>query len=703
MQPPDKPRKGRGAISNPALRYASTRVERFDDGWDTDPEELPPLETVVRPDPARTIIARNNSPDLHFTQSINPYRGCEHGCVYCLSGETPILMADGRTRALADVRSGDWIYGTARHGGYRRYVRTRVLAHWSVIRPAFRLTLDDGTTLVAGGDHRFLTDRGWKYVRDSRFPRRPHLATGNKLMGSGAFAAPVPKAREYKLGYLCGMIRGDALLRSYHYGRPGRAHGDQHRFRHAPCDSEGLQRTREYLRDAALDTQEFLFRKVAQGRPAIYGIRTSAPAGVERIRTLIEWPASPTPEWRAGFLAGVFDAEGCFSQGVLRISNTDSAIIEWITRCLQHFSFALLVEHPKRSASKPSAAVRVMGGLREHLRFFHLFDPAISRKQDIEGLALKSAARLRVVGVEPEASAMRLYDITTGTEDFIANGVVSHNCFARPTHAYLDLSPGLDFETKLFYKENAAELLTNELAHPRYECSPITLGANTDPYQPIERKLGVTRSLIEVLARAHHPMTIVTKSALVLRDLELLAEMAQSRLVAVMVSITSLDDETKRTLEPRTASPARRLQVVRTLSEAGVPVGVLVAPIIPLVTDHELEEILERAAAAGARTAGYVLLRMPHEIKHLFEEWLRAHAPLKAEHVMSLMRQMHGGREYDSTWGHRQRGSGPYAQLLARRFELACERAGFGSREAFELDTTLFRPPALGGQLDLGF
>jgi DNA repair photolyase len=296
---------------------------------------------------------------------------------------------------------------------------------------------------------------------------------------------------------------------------------------------------------------------------------------------------------------------------------------------------------------------------------------------------------------------MRLYDITTGTGDFIANGVVSHNCFARPTHAYLDHSPGLDFETRLYYKENAAALLVEELARPGYVCSPITLGSNTDPYQPVERRLGVTRRILEVFAETRHPYSIVTKGATILRDVELIAAAAHAKLASVFVSITSLDNDIKRTLEPRTASPEKRFQMVSALAAAGVPVGVLVAPVIPLVTDPDLESILERARSAGARWAGYVLLRMPHEIKDLFDEWLRAHAPMKAEHVMSLMRQMHGGREYDSRWGLRQRGEGPYAQLLARRFELACRRLGLNEEERIELDTTQFRPRSPGGQLDL--
>jgi DNA repair photolyase len=268
-------------------------------------------------------------------------------------------------------------------------------------------------------------------------------------------------------------------------------------------------------------------------------------------------------------------------------------------------------------------------------------------------------------------------------------------CYARPSHGYVNLSPGLDFETRLFFKQDAARLLECELAAPTYECSPIVIGANTDAYQPIEREYRVTRSLLEVLQRYRHPFSLITKSALVLRDLDILSEMAQQRLVHVTVSITSLNPAIKRTLEPRTASPQARLRVIRELSAAGVPVDVMVAPIIPVLTDAELEDILTAAAASGARGAGYVLLRLPLEIKDLFSEWLDAHAPLAAKHVMSRMRDMRGGRDYDSRWGVRQRGVGEYAQLLQRRFELACNRLGL-NRETFVHDTSLFKKPQLG-------
>ncbi|HZE43770.1 MAG TPA: PA0069 family radical SAM protein [Steroidobacteraceae bacterium] len=278
-------------------------------------------------------------------------------------------------------------------------------------------------------------------------------------------------------------------------------------------------------------------------------------------------------------------------------------------------------------------------------------------------------------------------------------------CFARPTHSYLGLSPGLDFETKLFYKADAVTLLEAELAKPKYHCKTIALGINTDSYQPLEKRLEVTRGILGVLVRCRHPVTIVTKSALIIRDLDLLSDLAKDRLVSVMLSITSLAADIKRTLEPRTASPQARLRVIQQLSEAGVPVGVLIAPVIPAITDHEIEDILSAARSAGATRAGYVLLRLPHELKILFREWLAEHYPDRAKHVMSLINQARGGKDYDSQFGVRMRGTGPYAELLRTRFDLAKRKLGFlGAEERHDLDTTQFRPPLPDTpQLTLGF
>lgn len=269
-------------------------------------------------------------------------------------------------------------------------------------------------------------------------------------------------------------------------------------------------------------------------------------------------------------------------------------------------------------------------------------------------------------------------------------------CYARPSHAYLDLSPGIDFETRLYAKPQAAALLRAELAKPGYRCDPIALGANTDPYQPIEREWRVTRSILEVLAQCEHPFTIVTKSALVERDIDLIAPMAAKRMARVYVSITTLDRELARRMEPRAAAPQRRLQTVKALADAGIPVGVMTAPIIPQLNDRDLEAILEAAAAHGASSAGWVLLRLPREVAPLFREWLDIHYPQRAAHVMSLVRQMRGGRDYESGFGSRMRGEGAFSALIARRFELACARLGLDRGRSHEgLDSTWFRPTAL--------
>lgn len=266
-------------------------------------------------------------------------------------------------------------------------------------------------------------------------------------------------------------------------------------------------------------------------------------------------------------------------------------------------------------------------------------------------------------------------------------------CFARPSHAYLGLSPGLDFETRLFAKTNAPELLRKELAKPGYQVSPIALGINTDAYQPIERKLQLTRKIIEVFAETRHPFSLITKNALVTRDIDLLQPLARDNLVRVYFSVTSLDNRLSAVLEPRASAPHSRLRAIRAMRDAGIPVGVMVAPVIPWVNDHELESVLEAVHEAGAQSAGYVLLRLPHEVSPLFRDWLQTHVPDRAEHVMSTIRQLRGGKDYDATFGKRMRGEGVYAELLERRFALALKRNGFAARHSRSLDCSLFTAP----------
>lgn len=317
--------------------------------------------------------------------------------------------------------------------------------------------MEDGTRLVSSGDHRFLTERGWKFVTGvpEGKEQRPYLTLNNKLMGVGAFVEPRLVTQDYKKGYLCGLIRGDGHLASYAYKRAGRAHGNQHKFRLALKDREALERGAAFLRDFGVSTSRFLFQKETAKQNALHAIRTSAYGQVNRIGELVAWEATPSEDWYGGFLGGVFDAEGSYSSGVLRISNSDSVLIAATVGCFKWFSFNVAVEHVVKHGVKDSATptrkavqvVRLLGGLREHLRFFHVAVPAITRKRDIEGQAVKGNVKLQVVSVRQLGFELPLFDITTQTGDFIANGVVGHNCYARPTHEYLGFSLDLDFES----------------------------------------------------------------------------------------------------------------------------------------------------------------------------------------------------------------------------------------------------------------
>ncbi|HYC36259.1 MAG TPA: PA0069 family radical SAM protein [Usitatibacter sp.] len=661
--------KGRGSPINPEGRFEKWGRESADDGWFQEPGDGPNKpKTVVAIEHAKSVISRHDSPDVGFMQSINPYRGCEHACTYCISGDTLILMGNGRTLPMSEIKTGDEIYGSRFDGKYRRYTKARVLAHWSSIKPAYRISLEDGTGLIASGDHRFLTERGWKHVTGAEQgpEQRPFLTPNDKLMGTGGFAEGPGENDEYRRGYLCGMVRGDGHLK------------------------------------LGLATHEFQFLAASGRRHEMDAIRAQSLGRAGAIRRLVAWPTAATGDWFKGFLAGIFDAEGSFSQAALRISNTDAEIILWTRRCMDALGFAFALEHVPFTDRKRMDVVRLKGGLREHLRFFHTVRPAITRKLDLEGQAINSDAKLRVVGVEPLGKAMRLYDITTTTEDFIANGVVSHNCFARPSHAYLGLSPGIDFETRLSAKTNAAEKLREEFAKPGYRCEPLTIGVNTDAYQPIEREYRITRSILELCHELDHPISLITKSALIERDIDLLAPMSKKNLVSATLSVTTLENAISMKMEPRTSAPARRLKAIERLSAAGIPVNVNVAPVIPFLTDSELEPILEAAANAGAISAGYVLMRLPWEVKDIFRAWLEAHFPLKAAHVMSRVHQMRGGRDNDPNFGTRMVGQGLFADLLRQRFHKAVKRFGLDQREnMFDLDTSLFRPPSLHGQQKL--
>ncbi len=468
-----------------------------------------------------------------FDYTINPYRGCSHACVYCLSGETAILMADGTTRPLKEVRVGDAIYGTVRRGSYRRYEATQVRAHWTTRKTAYRVVLEDGTELIASGDHRFLTRRGWRFVVGAEHGRlqRPHLTINSKLMGIGDLGPAINESPEYRRGYLRGMIRGDGHVGSYSYVRPGRSASDVHRFRLALADPH---------------------------------------EGVDRVRELIRWPQSPSDEWSRGFLAGIFDAEGSCSG---------------------------------------------------------------------------SQAKLGVVAIEPLGRRIRMYDITTGTGDFIANGVVSHNCFARRTHTYLGFDAGRDFEREIVVKVNLPELLRAELARPSWKRELVALGTNTDPYQWVESRYRMMPEILEALEAADTPVSVLTKSPLAMRDVKIYERMAKAGLpVSVNLSVPTLDEDAWRATEPHTPSPAARLDAVAELRRRGIDSGVLIAPLMPGINDSpdQVRPIVERAKKAGATFLGGVALHLRDEVKDVFFAWLEEKRP----DLLSKYEQLYSNRAY---------------------------------------------------------
>ena len=536
---------------------------------------------------------------MPFRWTINPYRGCSHACVYCLAGDTPVLMADGSRRPLAGLRAGDEIYGSVGHENRRRYVRTAVLAHWSTVKPAYRVTLEDGTELIASADHRFLTAGGWKHVTGTRDTAEPHLTVGASLLGTGRFAESPARTGAYERGYLCAVLPRAATLAA-----------------------EALARADRYLFALGVHTRE---PALAAGSGRHRATRTQARSQRERVREKIGWPLDPSDEWRKGFLAGIFDAEGSVD-GAIRISSADETILRWTEACLHRLGFRTVREGPD---SIGAFVVRLRGGLRERLSFYHLVDPAIRRELDIDGMALEPGRRTCVASIEPLGTTLRLYDITTGTGDFIANGVVSHNCFARPTHKYLDFDAGRDFEREIVVKVNAPEVVRAELARPSWEGEHVAMGTNTDPYQWVESRYRLMPGIWEAMRDARNPCSILTKSPLVLRDIELLKEVAAVADIHANLSIPTLDAKAWRATEPHTPHPRARLEALGELNRAGIPTGVLVAPLMPGINDapDQLEPLLAAAAEGGATGIGGIALHLRGDVRKIFMDWLGDHRP----------------------------------------------------------------------------
>jgi DNA repair photolyase len=623
---------------------------------------------------AKSVVNRvPEASRMPFRWTINPYRGCQHSCVYCVSGQTPILMADGSTKPIAVVRVGDDIYGTIREGFYRRYALTTVLAHWSTVKPAYRVTLEDGTQLVCSGDHRFLTERGWKHVTgaESGPLQRPFLTVNNKLMGVGGFAEPPKDTVAYRRGYLCGMIRGDGTIGHYAYARRVRGGEQVHMFRLALVDREGLDRTADYLADVGIRCREFTFSEESATRHPMAAIRTSRRDEVRTIEWLIGWQENPTLDWRKGFLAGIFDAEGSYS-GSLRIPNTDPQIVNWTVSSLESLGFDYVVE--PRNRPNGIVCVRLRGGLREALRFFHTVDPAITRKRSIEGVALKSDAKLGVVAIEPLGLDVPMYDITTGTGDFIANGVVSHNCYARNSHTYLDLDAGADFDSKVVVKVNAPQLTRKKMASASWQGEHIAMGTNVDCYQRAEGRYQLMPGIIGALKDAANPFSILTKGTLILRDIDLLAEAAEVTDVGLNVSVGFIDKELWRSVEPGTPAPARRLEACATLNERGLRCGVLMGPVVPFLSDSpaHLDAAVSQIAATGATNVMPIVLHLRPGTREWYFRWLGAHHPDLVGRYLDLY-----GRSAYAPKSYQARIAGQVREL-ADKHGIGRPRPGFG-------------------------
>lgn len=571
-----------------------------------------------------------SSSAMPFSWTVNPYRGCSHACVYCLDPSTQILMADGRQRALADISVGDQIIGTTVVGSYRRYTPTRVLARWATRKRAYRVTLADGTEIVASGDHRLLTSRGWKHITGttSGRDRRPHLTPGLRLQGFGVGLADASIYEDdpaFQAGYLNGMIRGDGMLFHRTYSDAKRTRRI-HRFRLALADHEALARTRAYLERHGVATQTRPFSSATATRRGMTAIHTARAADIERIESLLDQPTDPCPAWRAGFLSGIFDAEGSCSRGILRITNKARDMLRTTAECLEAFRIPYILE-PFRPNGVTS--IRVTGGLASRQRFFRIARPAVSRKLSLAGAAVKTSADLRIVSITDLGYEIDMIDISTGTEDFIANGVISHNCFARNTHTYLDMDAGRDFDSQIVVKVNVAEVLRRELAKPTWRREPVALGTNTDPYQRAEGRYRLMPDVIEALADSGTPFSVLTKGTLLRRDLPLLADAATAVPVHLAMSIAIPSEPLRHLLEPGAPTFDARLATVRAATDAGFAVTVFLMPIVPHLTDSRaaLDDALARIAASGARRVVFGALHLRPGAKEWFMTWLQRERP----------------------------------------------------------------------------
>jgi len=583
------------------------------------------------------------SSPMPFRWTVNPYRGCAHACVYCLAGPTRVLLADGTTRTIAELRVGDVVLGTERVDGVRRYVPTRVLAHWSTTKPAYVVRLAGGTELVTSGEHRFLTADGWRHVSGGwcRAGRRPHLRPGSPLLGPGPFGPdrPRPDSAEYRRGYLCGVVRGDGP--DFPSGRLalealGRAHHLLAEARSAPI---------------VVSAEPGRIALVGHAQPAAHGSRvTSAPiltehrphvdeASISPVGPIVEhamgWPESAGADWCAGFLAGVIDACGVVAAGELRVVHTDEAVVGRVVGALHRLGFAFAVS----AQADGARVVRLVGGIGALRALLARTGPAVTRRP--AGAPVDGAPELAVAEVRALGRELPMYDITTGTGDFVAEGVISHNCFARNTHTYLDLDAGADFDRQIVVKVNVARVLQRELRSPRWSAEPVAMGTNTDPYQRAEGRYRLMPGIIDAFARAGTPFSVLTKGTVLSRDLPRLASAAADVPVSLGVSVALLDRAVHATLEPGTPTPAARLDLVRRITDAGLPCGVMVAPVLPMLTDsaEALDALLAKVAAAGATGASVLALHLRPGTREWFLAWLEREHPGLVEPYARLYRR----------------------------------------------------------------
>jgi DNA repair photolyase len=682
MAGPDTP--GRGTSANPPNRYEPLHVELDPEPLDDEDREPGQPPTVFYRDASRTILAENDSPDVGFRFSLNPYRGCEHGCIYCLGPETPILYADMTWRPIGNVQVGDELVGFDEFPGpgqTRKFRKAAVEAVWWSRRPTVRLTTER-TEVVTTAEHR------WLQARDFRWSRTEQLAPGRQLR-----YLPVTVRQaiddDYRVGYLTGLTLGDGTFRYEPGWRSNRLGFPRASWRIALVDDEPLRRVVDYLRCFAVEAHLRPFSDATTDRRALRKVEIRSLSRLAIVHALVR-AERDTPSYRRGFVAGFFDAEG-HSGDVLRISQVDLSLLERVRRYAGGLGFDLQLEPRPGVAS----TLRLRGRLIERIRFFATCGPAIARNMDaLFGREMNlDPDGVRAVERGPKADVV---DIQTSTGTFLAAGLATHNCYARPTHEYLGFSAGLDFERRIMVKDNAPELLRTTFSSPRWEPQVVALSGNTDCYQPVERKLGITRRCLEVFVEFRNPVSAISKSALVARDADLYAELARHDAAQVFVSVTTLDPEIARRMEPRAARPERRLEAIAALAEAGVPVGVLIAPVIPGLNDAEIPRILEAVARAGACHAGWVLLRLPKPVDTLFDGWLAERFPEKRDRVLGRIRETRAGRISDAKFGRRMRGQGEYAEQIKALFEVAARKHGL-DQPLPSLSAAAFRRPAWAG------